>query len=77
MSLLFFRGRIDKLFVAVNMTSLLDHIFCNLEGRELDRGQIESYIQYLDELILHGLPLEKEKTYHTLKLQLQNRLNNL
>ena len=59
------------------MAGLLDYIFYNLEERELDRGQIEGYIRYLDEIILQGLSLEKEQTYQTFKLQLLKRLNKL
>lgn len=59
------------------MQKLLDHIFYNLEERDLDRSQIESYIRYLDELMLHSLPLEKQVNYHNIKLKLLHRLNKL
>jgi hypothetical protein len=59
------------------MTGLLDHIFHNLEGRNLDRSQIADYIRYLDELILGGLPLDKELAYQAIKLWLVKRLNAL
>ena len=56
---------------------LLDHIFYNLEERDLDRSQIEDYIRYLDEIILQGLPSKKELAYQKIKLQLLKRLNRL
>ena len=56
---------------------LLDHIFYNLQKRDLDRSQIEDYVRYLDEIILQGLPLKKELAYQTIKLQLLKKLNKL
>lgn len=57
------------------MTGLLDYIFQDMEGKNLDRTQIRAYIRYLDELILNGLPLTKELEYQALKLHLIKRMN--
>jgi hypothetical protein len=63
--------------VRTPMTGLLDHIFHNLEERNLGRSQIVDYIGYLDELILGGLLLDKELEYQAIKLRLVKRLNEL
>ncbi len=59
------------------MAGLLDYIFSNLEERNLNRSQVEAYIRYLDEIILHGLPLEKELAFQKIKLQLLQRIHQL
>ncbi|QMU29756.1 hypothetical protein [Adhaeribacter radiodurans] len=59
------------------MARLLDYIFSNLEEKNLNRSQVEAYIRYLDEIILQGLPLEKDLAFQKIKLQLLNRLHQL
>ena len=59
------------------MAGLLDYIFSNLEEKNLDRSQVTAYIRYLDEIILQGLPLEKELAFQKIKLQLLKRFNQL
>ena len=59
------------------MVGLLDYIFSNLEEKNLNRSQVEAYIRYLDEIILHGLSLEKELAFQKIKLQLLQRIHQL
>jgi len=59
------------------MTGLLDYIFSNIEEKDLDRAQIVAYVRFLDEIILQGLPLEKELHYQAIKLKLISRMNAL
>ena len=59
------------------MTGLLDHIFSRIEDKDLDRAQIIAYVQYLDEIIFDGLPLEKEQEYQAIKFKLTSRINAL
>jgi hypothetical protein len=59
------------------MPALLDYIFHNLEERNLEKSKIKAYLRYLDELIRHGLPLNKEVTCQRIRLKLIRRLNEL
>lgn len=59
------------------MEGLLDDIFSNLEEKNLNRIQVEAYIRYLDEIILHGLSLDKELAFQKIKLQLLKRMHQL
>ena len=59
------------------MTGNLEHIYSNLQEKELDRTQIIAYVRYLDELIRNGLTMEKELAYQGIKLRLFRRMNAL
>ena len=59
------------------MRGLLDYIFNNIEERNLDQTRITAYIRYLYEIILNGLPIEKELEYHAIKLRLLKRISDL
>lgn len=59
------------------MARLIDSIFSIPEESNLDRSQVEAYIRSLDEIILQGLPLDKELALQKIKLKLLKRLNQL
>ena len=57
------------------MIGLLDHIFLNVDKKDLSKKQLLEHVVYLDELLGNGLPLEKEEEYQGIRLRLLKRLN--
>ncbi|RDC58665.1 hypothetical protein AHMF7616_05346 [Adhaeribacter pallidiroseus] len=59
------------------MAGLLDYIFSHLEDNNLNRSQVEAYLRYLDEIMLQGLPPDKEIAFQKIRLQLLRRMHQL